>query len=154
MSPESAPVARTHMLIRRAAAEVFEAFVDPAITRRFWFSRGSQRLEPGATVTWHWDMYGASATVVVRAIEPGRRILIEWPTPVEWRFTPQGEQATFVEITARGFTGSAAEQMATALDVMGGFSYLLAGCKAYLEHGIELNLVADHRPDAHVGNRG
>ena len=30
------PVARTGMLIRRPAAEVFEAFVDPAITTRFW----------------------------------------------------------------------------------------------------------------------
>ncbi|MBC7990984.1 MAG: polyketide cyclase, partial [Luteimonas sp.] len=28
------------MLIRRPVAEVFEAFVDPAITSRFWFTRG------------------------------------------------------------------------------------------------------------------
>jgi len=33
---------------------------------------------------------------------------------------------------------------------MGGFSTLLAGLKAFLEHGIDLNLVADHSPDALV----
>ena len=30
---------------------------------------------------------------------------------------------------------------------MGGFSLVLAGLKALLEHGIQLNLVADHFPD-------
>lgn len=66
------PVARAQMLIRRPVGEVFKAFVDPAITRRFWFSRGSGRLAPGATVTWHWDRYGVSAQVEVTAFEAGR----------------------------------------------------------------------------------
>jgi uncharacterized protein (DUF2249 family) len=33
---------------------------------------------------------------------------------------------------------------------MGGFTMVLAGLKALLEHGIELNLVADHFPNALV----
>jgi hypothetical protein len=33
---------------------------------------------------------------------------------------------------------------AHALDSVQGFSLVLAGAKAWLEHGIELNLVADH----------
>ena len=49
------PVARTGMLIRRPAAEVFEAFVDLAITNRFWFTKGSSRLEVGRQVRWDWD---------------------------------------------------------------------------------------------------
>ena len=40
--------AKAEMLIRKPVAEVFEAFVDPAITSRFWFTRGSGRLEPGS----------------------------------------------------------------------------------------------------------
>ncbi|PXZ70790.1 polyketide cyclase, partial [Pseudomonas aeruginosa] len=40
-------VAKAEMLIRRPIAEVFEAFVDPAITARFWYSRGDARLEAG-----------------------------------------------------------------------------------------------------------
>jgi uncharacterized protein YndB with AHSA1/START domain len=146
----TAPIARAQMMIRRPAAEVYAAFVDPAVTSRFWFSRGSQVLEEGAVVTWHWDMYGVSAEVSVKALEPNRRIRIEWPTPVEWVLTPRDAESTMVTITASGFTGSDDEKVTQAIDSMGGFSLALAGAKAFLEHGIELNLVADHDPDALV----
>jgi len=154
MALERAPVARTHMLIRRPVAEVFEAFVDPAITSRFWFTRGSGRLVPGAAVTWHWDMYGFSAPVRVEAVEPNRTIRVRWPTPVEWLFTERENGTTFVVITASGFAGTDDEQVAAAIDSMGGFSFVLAGCKAFLEHGIALNLVQDHDPDADVSKTG
>ena len=81
------------MLIRRPVAEVFEAFVDPAVTSQFWFTDGSGRLEAGRRVTWRWRMYGASVQVDVKAVEPNRRILVEWsgegesPTAVELLFT-------------------------------------------------------------------
>lgn len=150
MTLETPPVARATMLIRRPAAEVYEAFVDPAVTTRFWFSRASGPLAPGATVTWHWDDYGASGEVRVVALEPHRRIAIEWPTPVEWRFTPRGEDATFVAITASGFEGSDDEQVAQALDSTEGFNLVVAACKAWLEHRIDLRLVADKDPDAHA----
>ena len=150
MSLQKEPVARAHLLIRRPVKAVFEAFVDPRITSRFWFTRGSASLKQGTEVMWHWDMYAATAQVRVRVIEPNRRILIEWPTPVEWMFAPRGDDATFVQITASGFAGSDEEKVAQAIDAMGGFSFLLAGCKAFLEHGVELNLVADHNPDAHT----
>jgi len=144
------PVARAEMLIRRPVAEVFEAFVDPAITRKFWFTRGSKRLKEGGVVTWHWDMYGVSVEVAVKSVEHNRRILIEWPTPVEWAFTPRDNDTTFVSITASGFVGTGDQMVAQAIDSMGGFSLALAGCEAFLEHGIQLNLVGDHNPDAHA----
>lgn len=150
MSLQNEPVARTQMLIRRPVAEVFAAFVDPAITSRFWFSRGNRKLEEGQAVTWHWDAYGVSAEVEVKSVERERRILIEWPTPVEWRFAPRSADTTLVSITASGFTGSDDEKAAQAIDSMGGFSLALAGCKAFLEHGLQLDLVDDHNPDAHV----
>lgn len=147
---ENEPVVRAEMMIRRPVAEVFEAFIDPAVTSKFWFTRGDSRLEQGKTVHWYWDMFGVSAEVVVKSIEQNRRILIEWPNPVEWTFTPRGEHATFVSVTESGFAGTDDEKVAWAIDSMGGFTITLAGCKAYLEHGIELNLVADHNPDALV----
>ncbi|MFO0863676.1 MAG: SRPBCC family protein [Gemmataceae bacterium] len=150
----NAPVVRTHMLIRRPVAEVFEAFLDPAITSRFWFSRGSDRLSPAAEVIWYWDMYGVSVRVSVDTVEPNRRILVRWPTPVEWTFTERADGTTFVVITSSGFCGTEDEQVAAALDSMGGFSFLLAGCKAFLEHGIALNLVPDHNPDGCVAQNG
>ena len=149
------PVARAQMLIRRPVAEVFAAFVDPAVTARFWFSRGSGRLEAGRRVRWEWEMYGVSADVEVKAVEENARILIEWdgpdtPTSVEWTFEPRGDDRTFVTVKNWGFHGDDDAAVAAAIDAMGGFSLLLAGLKAFLEHGIELNLVADHAPDALV----
>jgi uncharacterized protein YndB with AHSA1/START domain len=108
MNHPDAPAAAAAMLIRRPVAEVFEAFVDPAVTSRFWFSRGSGRLEPGKAITWHWEPYHASAEVLVKAVEPDARIEIEWsaygnPTTVEWRFTARPDDTTFVSITNTGF---------------------------------------------------
>src|SRR5215210_5491779 len=66
------PVAKAEMLIRRSVAEVFEAFIDPAITSKFWFTKGSGRLEPGKQVRWEWEMYNASAQVNVKAVEQNK----------------------------------------------------------------------------------
>lgn len=150
-----APVATAQMLIRKPAAQVFEAFADPAITSRFWFSKGSGRLEPGKHVRWDWEMYGVSAEVDVKAIEKNKRILIEWngpdnPSSVEWTFEPRGEDRTFVTVKNWGFGGDAEKIVAEAIGSTGGFSFVLAGLKAFLEHGIELNLIADHDPSALV----
>lgn len=147
------PVVKTQMLIRRPAAEVYEAFVDPAITTKFWFTKSSGRLEPSGTAKWEWEMYGVSTQVRVMALEPGRRIAIEWddpPCPVEWNFTARPDNTTLVTITNCGFAGTDDQQVTAAIDSMGGFCFLLAALKAYLEHGIQLNLVADHHPNAHV----
>jgi uncharacterized protein YndB with AHSA1/START domain len=146
------PVASTGMLIRKPVAEVFEAFVDPAITSRFWFSHGSARLQAGRQVRWDWQMYDVSVQVAVKAVEQDRRILIEWGNPdaattVEWQFTARPNHTTFVDITNRGFQGNGDEMVKQALDSTGGFVLVLAGAKAFLEHGIALNLVADRFPD-------
>lgn len=151
MSLQQPPVAEAQMLIRKPVAEVFQAFVDPAVTTRFWFTKSSGRLEPGKEVRWEWEMYGASTQVRVKEIEENRRILIEWddpPLPVEWLFTARPDNTTLVQIRNEGFQGSEDEVVARALDSKGGFSFVLAGLKAWLEHGIALNLVADHFPDA------
>jgi uncharacterized protein YndB with AHSA1/START domain len=149
-----APVVTVQMLIRRPVARVFEAMVDPAVTSRFWFSKGSGRLEAGRQVRWDWEMYGVFAEVDVKAVEENRRILVEWdpdnPTSVEWTFEPRGEGRTLVTVKNWGFAGDPEKRVAAAMDSTGGFSFLLAGMKAFLEHGIELNLVEDHSPDALV----
>jgi uncharacterized protein YndB with AHSA1/START domain len=146
-----APVMKTGMLIRRPVAEVFEAFVNPDITTQFWFTRSSGRLEPGAQVEWTWEMYDVSAAVTVKAIEQHRRILIEWPgysglATVEWLFTPHADDTTFVSISETGFRGdgdSLVQQVAASTQ---GFTLVLAGLKALLEHHVRLNLVADRYP--------
>jgi len=98
------------MLVREPPDVVFEAFVDPTITTRFWFTKSTGRLEPGATIKWVWEMYGVSADVFVKELEENRRILIEWgdeggSTNVEFRFSPWEGDATYVEVTESGFSG-------------------------------------------------
>ena len=152
-SPSTPLVVTAGMLIRRPVAEVFEAFVDPAITTSFWFTDGSARLEAGTTVRWSWAMYGASTEVRVLELEPNARIRIQWddpPNEVEWVFTARPDGTTYVGIANSGFAGSGEQAVRQALDSMGGFSFVLAGAKAWLEHGVKLNLVADHYPDAHL----
>jgi uncharacterized protein YndB with AHSA1/START domain len=149
------PVASAGMLIRTTPKQVFEAFVDPAITARFWFTHGSGRLAPGARVTWTWAMYGAFTQVAVRAIELDRRILIDWdldaqPTEVEWLIEPRGDHA-WVQVFNRGFAVTD-EGVANALDSAGGFALVLAGAKIWLEQGIDPRFVLDRHPDARVSD--
>jgi uncharacterized protein YndB with AHSA1/START domain len=146
------PISETGMLIRRPPPEVFEAFVDPAITTQFWFTKGSGRLQVGKPVRWEWEMYDVSVEVTAKVIEPSRRLVIEWPgysgtTTVEWIFEPYRKEATFVTVTERGFTGTGDELVKYVRESTQGFSLTLAGAKAWLEHGIRLGLVADRFPE-------
>lgn len=152
MEIENIPSAKAEMLIRKPVAEVFEAFVEPAITTKFWFTRSSGRLEPDKQIQWVWEMFNASAQVSVKAIEQNKRILIEWwsnntpATTVEWIFTQRADDTTFVSITNTGFSGDPYEIVKQAVGSTEGFTLLLCGLKAFLEHGILLNLVADRFP--------
>lgn len=145
------PVAKTGMLIRKPVSEVFEAFVNPAITSKFWFTKGSGRLVTGKQIRWDWEMYGHSVEVRVLAVENHKRILIEWgaygsPTTVEWFFTGRADNTTFVSVSNSGFSGNGDEVVKQVLDSTEGFTMVLAGAKAYLEYNIRLNLVADRFP--------
>ncbi|UQZ37573.1 polyketide cyclase [Paenibacillus sp. PK3_47] len=150
MNPE--PVVRAEMLIRKPVEEVFEAFIDPAITTKFWFTKSSGKLAAGKHVRWEWEMYGAADNIFVEQIEPNKRIVIlsSDGTKVEWMFTSRSAAETFVTITNSGFTGSNDDIVNLAIDSMGGYTMVLCGLKALLEHNIMLNLVADKAPDAHV----
>ena len=145
------PVTKTGMLIRKPVEEVFEAFINPDVTTKFWFTKSSGRLEEGEQVQWEWEMYNVSVPVSVQTIEPNRRIVTTWPgysslTTVEWNFEPQEDGTTFVRITESGFTGNGDELVKQVTSSTGGFSLVLAGLKALLEHNIQLNLVQDRFP--------
>jgi uncharacterized protein YndB with AHSA1/START domain len=142
---------KSAMLIRKPVSEVFEAIVNPTITSKFWFTKGSGRLEAGQRVQWEWEMFGVAAQVHVLEVEPNRRVLVEWSTygqsvtRVEWQLASR-KLGTFVTVVHSGFDGTPDEIVRKALDSTGGFAFHLAGMKAWLEHGIQLNLSADHHP--------
>jgi uncharacterized protein YndB with AHSA1/START domain len=96
-------------------------------------------------------MYDLKVDVEVKVLEPNKIITVDWssgeaPTTIEWRFTPYSDDTTFVSITNSGFTGDEQSITKHALDSTEGFTFVLAGLKAYLEHGVQLNLVADRHP--------
>ena len=149
MSLENPPQVKVQSLIRKPIGEVYSAWIDPAVTTHFWFTKSNGKLEPGAKIKWEWEIYGASADVTVEALEPNKRIAISWSGPgpkVEWTFSERPE-GTVVVVTNSGFSKDETA-VAQALDSQGGFTSMLAGAKAWLEHGLELNLVRDHHPEA------
>lgn len=90
-------------------------------------------------VRWDWEMSEVGTDVLVKAIEPNRRILIEWDDsrcPVEWQFEPRGDNAALGKISNSGFRGSDDKVVAQAIDAKGGFTMVLAGLKAWLEYGV------------------
>jgi len=97
-------------------------------------------------------MYGFSAEIDVKKVEQNKRILIEFDdnTTVEWIFTNRAENETFITITNSRFQGDRDSIVEQVIDSIGGFTIVLCGLKAFLEHGIVLNLVADKAPDANV----
>jgi uncharacterized protein YndB with AHSA1/START domain len=149
------PIVKTEMLIRRQVDVVFEAFINPDVTTKFWFTKSSGRLISGHEVKWDWEMYGVSTNVKVIDIQENKRILIRWGensdrTSVEWIFAPRENNETLVTIVNSGFKGEDDHIVEQAIDSMGGFTMVLCGAKALLEHGIILNLISDKAPDFHV----
>ncbi len=133
------------MLIRRPATEVFQALVDPAITTNFWFTKSSGPLTAGATVQWDWEMYGASAQIKVINLVTDEKISFEWDQPARrvdfiLKTTDEG---TYVLARESGYAETGDALLAAIKDSTGGFTTVLDGMKAWLEHGIRLNLVAD-----------
>ena len=90
MDSKYIPTVETQMLIRIPVNRVFQAFIDPQITTKFWFTKSSANLEKGETVKWEWEMYNVSAEVNVKEILQNKLISIEWGEPittVDFEFT-------------------------------------------------------------------
>lgn len=155
----SQPVAKASMLIRKPVPEVFEAFVNPDITSQFWFSRGSGRLDTSKPVTWYWDDYNVSAEISCHAIIKDKLIFFTWPAPgdvvttVELTFSRRGNNATFVSVEEKGWLAGDRKVVEIVVGQTEGWTLVLSGLKAWLEHGIHLNVVADHNPDASAAHK-
>ncbi len=154
MKINTQPIVSQQMLFRVPASRAFAAFVDSTIATKFWFSHADSSLVAGKSVTWEWRPYHHTVSVDVESIEPDKQIVVRWGdenknSRIRWTFEPRGEDSTLVTVTNDDFTGFDDDELVSvAIDSMGGFSLVLANAKAYLEHGIELNLIFDKAPDA------
>lgn len=149
MSDKNLKCAEAQMTIRKPASEVFEAFIDPELSKNFWFTKGSGKLEVNKKVTWEWEMYNVSTTVTPKEIVKNEKIVYEWDDPprtVEFKFKTLSDGSTFVSVTECGYKETGDELLKVIKDSTGGFTTVLDGLKAYLEHGINLNLIGDKFP--------
>jgi uncharacterized protein YndB with AHSA1/START domain len=138
------PVAQASLLIRRPAAELFDAFVEPHMLTRFWLSAASGPLEIGKRVRWEFMVPGAVVATSAVVLQPSERIEIEWSdgTHAVWRFESV-DDGTIVRIDNWGFKGATKEVVATALEATQGFTIVLCDLKTLLETGRSTNLVRD-----------
>lgn len=139
---------QAQMLIRKPIEEVFEAFINPEVTTNFWFTKSTGKLEEGKIVTWEWEMYGAKTNVNVLEIIQNQSIKTEWGEPstnVDYEFKEM-EKGTLVIIKSYGYSQTEEDLLKVINDNTGGFTTVLDGCKAYLEHGINLRLIEDKFP--------
>ena|SRR6185437_7800650 len=149
MGDNNIPMVETQMLIRKPVKLVFQAFIDPEITTNFWFTKSSGKLEPDKTIIWNWEMYGVSTNVLVKEIIQNERIVTEWGNPatkVDYEFIPVTKDSTYVIIKNYGFNETGDKLIQIIKDSTGGFTTVLDGLKAYLEHNIKLNLIGDKFP--------
>jgi len=95
-------------------------------------------------------MYNVSSEVRVKEVVPNQRISIEWDnapvTTVDFEFTALTDDTTYMVIKNYGFDQTGDDLIQAIKDNTGGFTTVLDGLKAWLEFGIELNLVRDKFP--------
>lgn len=143
--------ANAKIKIHRPPSEVFAAFVDADVMSKFWFSRRDDGLREGEFCTWFIGSGKDATSFEVRVVELSRpnRIVIEWESggassQVTWSMEETEAGETVLAIEESGFTGSSEAIIRRALDSTGGFNQVVVAAKATIEHGIELNVVADH----------
>lgn len=143
--------AKAEIRIRRTPLEVFTAFADASAMSKFWFTRRDDGLREGESVSWFIGSGEDAISFDVRVKELSRpnRIVIEWGnggayTQVTWSIEETEKGDTILSIEESGFTGSRDAIVERALDSTGGFNQVIIAAKALIEHGVELNVVADH----------
>lgn len=129
----------TKFQINRPSYEVFEAFVDPAKIRNFWFSSSSARWEEGKSITLFYDIYNAEVGITVHEIEVNKRIVFQWvgeENIVTITLKAVDEATTIIEVNEEGFQEEDPTLLQKMVDNKEGWVYVLSCLKGYLEHGI------------------
>jgi uncharacterized protein YndB with AHSA1/START domain len=144
--------AKASTIIRRSPAEVFAALTDADRMSKFWFTRTDSGLQEGETSKWALGSAddAFSFDVVVKELREPEKIVIEWDGAdgnknlVTWSFVETEHGDTFLTIEETGFSGDRDAVVGQVLDSTGGFNQVIIAMKAFVEHGVEVNVVADH----------
>ncbi|MDH3481444.1 MAG: SRPBCC domain-containing protein [Gammaproteobacteria bacterium] len=144
--------AKARIRIHESPSEVFAAFADARKMSKFWFTRRDHGLKEGKSIKWFLGSRedALSFDVFVKELSEPYRLVIEWvghdgnPTQVSWSFEETEERDTILTIEESGYAGTREAIIERVLDSTGGFNQVIIAAKALVEHGAELNVVADH----------
>lgn len=143
--------AKARIRIRRPPSEVFAAFAEAGSMSKFWFSRRDDGLKEGETVSWFLGSgeHAVSFDVRVEELRPPSKLVISWErdgsfTQIVWTFEATERDDTILTIEESGFAGDDEAIVEQTLDSTGGFNQVIIAAKAWIEHGVALNVVADH----------
>ena len=136
-------IARSEMLIRASAQDIFEAFVEPAWLKKFWLKKASGPLRLDRVVDWEFLVPGARETVETTHLVKAKRIAFNWSDgkSVDIRLARFGRGATRVTVEVTGFRGKAAAD--EAIGATEGFTIVLCDLKGLLEGGASGGMVRD-----------
>lgn len=143
--------ANAKIIIRRSPSEVFTAFADANEMSKFWFTRRDNGLREGESVSWFIGTGEDAFSIDVRVKELNHphKLVMDWGadgkyTRVTWSFEETEDGDTILSVEESGFTGDSDAIIDRALDSTGGFNQVIVAAKALIEHGVTLNVVADH----------
>lgn len=129
--------------IRKPAAEVFDAVVNPKTLTSYFVQTASGPLEAGKTVKWIFgEMPDWPCEVIVLEVKKNERIVLEWPgghtyqTRVVMEFKPLDGQNTMVQISEEGWRADSA--IGLACGSAGGWMHMMCCMKALLEYDVRL----------------
>ncbi|CAN7207118.1 SRPBCC domain-containing protein [Polaromonas sp. LjRoot131] len=137
-------IARAEMLIRRPAPDVFDAFVQPELIKKFWLKDTTGPLGQGAQVEWEFMVPGATERVQVAAFDAPRRIAFTWREgglDVDMAFSEELPGITTASVEVRGFERDGGTD--PVVNATEGFSIVLCDLKVLLETGASPGLVKD-----------
>lgn len=133
---------QTKIEIRKPAAEIFEAFVDPVKIGNFWFSSSSERWAKGKIITLRYEEYEAQGNIHILDMIDHHKIVYEWgreegePHTVKITFQATSPDTTVVEVIEEGFDEDDPDLIPKILDNKEGWVYMLTCLKGYMEFGV------------------
>ncbi len=144
-------IARAKSIVHSPAEDVLRAFTEPEQMSKFWFHRNDQGLEPDQSVTFYLgsDSNAYGFTVHVLDLVPASRLHVKWGdedswTEVLWLLEATENGDTILTIEESGFSGNEEEIINQVVDSTKGFNQVIVAAKAWLEHGVAINVVSDH----------
>jgi uncharacterized protein YndB with AHSA1/START domain len=137
------PSIKTAIQVLKTASQVFNAIVNPDEMSNYFISKGSARIEDGATILWSFPEFEGEFPVVGGKVVPNELVSFLWDTEegaqtlVEISLKPTGETATLVTVTEKAEDGTN-PGLKWLTGNTEGWANFLACLKAWLEYGIHL----------------